>query len=198
MRKVTILHWRNKSCLCCPCFYTKEKIKKSCLAFFCSCWFLPLCLHTFKSWSFLSDPFTQVGSSWTLRKLTRLFPSGVGSGKESESLLLMPSVSHSFMSQYHTGQNNSPWKYNLFEVKKRIYRVSISWKYPETRTRKKEGATEWNSVFSGSPSETKAENWTKNRAGLTDLHFTNFTKEHKSIIISPLRSTWCWISLALF
>ena len=169
MLKVTILHWRNKTCLCCPCFYTKEKIKKkSCLAFFCSFWFPPLCLHTFKSWSFLSDPFTQVGSSWTLRKFSRFFPSGVASVKESESLLLMPSGSHSFMSQYHTGQNNSQWKYNLF--------------YPETRTRKKEGATEWNSVFSGSPSETKAENWTKNRAGLTDLHFTNFTKEHKSII----------------
>ena len=61
-------------------------------------------IPTLKSWSVLPDPFIQAGGSWTLRKFSRLFPSGVGSVEESESLLLMPSGSHSFTSQYHTGQ----------------------------------------------------------------------------------------------
>ena len=60
-------------------------------------------IPTLKSWSVLSIPFIQPGGSWTLRKFSSLFLSGVGNVKESESLLLMPSGSHS----YHTGQNNS-------------------------------------------------------------------------------------------
>ena len=59
-------------------------------------------IRTLKSWSVLSDPFIQAGGSWTLRKFSRLFPSGVGSVEESESLLLMPSGSHSILSKYHT------------------------------------------------------------------------------------------------
>ena len=67
--------------------------------------FILLCsfnIPTLKSWSVLSDPFIQAGGGLTLRKFSRLFPSGVGSVKESESLLLMSSGSHSTLSQYHT------------------------------------------------------------------------------------------------
>ena len=66
-------------------------------------------ISTLKSWSVLSIPFVQAGGSWTLRKFSSLFPSGVGNVEESEGLLLMPSGSHSFTSQYHTGLNNSRW-----------------------------------------------------------------------------------------
>ena len=59
-------------------------------------------MPTLKSWSVLTDPFNQVEGSWTLRKLGRLFPSREGCVTESESLLLMPSGSHSPLSQYHT------------------------------------------------------------------------------------------------
>ena len=184
--------------------------KKSNLASPVPAGLLPLCsesvfillssfdIPTLKSWSVLSDPFIQAGGSWTLRKFNRLFPSGEDSVKECESLLLMPPGSHSFLSQYHTGQNNSKWKLRFVLVEDAYLQSQYIMKISRASDKKKKGATEWNSVFSESPSETKAENWTKNRAGLTDLHFTNFIKEHKSLTISPLRSYWCWISLALF
>ena len=155
-------------------------------------------IPSLKSWSVLSDPFIQAGGSWTLRQFNRLFPSGEDSVKECESLLLMPPGSHSFSSQYHTGQKNSKWKLRFVLVEDAYLQSQYIVKISRDSDKKKEGATESNSLFRASPSETKAENWTKNRAGLTDLHFTNFTKEHKSIIISPLRRNWCWISLALF
>ena len=95
-------------------FTIKKITKKSNLAYLVPTGLLPLCsesvfilqssfdIPTLKSWSVLSDPFIQVGGSWTLRKFGRLSPSGEGSVKESESLLLMPSGSHSPLSQYHT------------------------------------------------------------------------------------------------
>ena len=198
---MTILYWRNKTCLCCPLIYNKKKIiKKSNLAFLALAGLPSLCyesvfillsslnIPTLKYRSVLSDPFISAGGSWTLRKFSSFFLSGVGSVEESESLLLMPPGSHSLLSQRHTGQNNSQWKIKFVLVEDAYLQSQHIVKISRDSDKKKEGATEWNSVFSGSPSETKAENWTKNRAGLTDLHFTNFTKEHKSIIISPLRS----------
>ena len=92
----------------------KNNQKKSNLAFPVPTGLLPLSsesvfillssfdIPTLKSWSVLSDPFIQVGGSWTLRKFGRLSPSWEGSVKESASLLLMPSGSHSPLSQYHT------------------------------------------------------------------------------------------------
>ena len=138
MLKITILYWTNKTCLCCPFIYNKKYMKKkrSNLAFLAPAGLLWLCfdsvfillssfnIPTLKSWSVLSIPFIQPGGSWTLRKFSSLFPSGVGSVEESESLLLMPSGSHSFTSQYHTGQNTA----NAYLQ---------SWKYPDTRTRKR-------------------------------------------------------------
>ena len=91
-------------------------------------------IPTLKSWSVLSIPFIQPGGSWTLRKFSSLFLSGVGNVKESESLLLMPSGSHSFTSQYHTSQNNSQWKKQFVLVEDAYLQ---SWKYPETRTRQR-------------------------------------------------------------
>ena len=116
---MTLLYWRNKTCLCCPLIYNKKKkvIQPSSP--------LPGCFHsaprafillssfnipTLKSRSALFDPFISAGGSWTLKKFSSLFLSGVGSVEESESLLLMPPGSHSLLSQYHTGQNNSQWK----------------------------------------------------------------------------------------
>ena len=64
-------------------------------------------IPTLKSRSVLSDPFISAGGSWTLRKFSSLFLSGVDSVEESESLLLMPPGSHSLLSQHHTGLNNS-------------------------------------------------------------------------------------------
>ena len=120
---MTILYWRNKTCLCCPLIYNKKKnIKKSNLAFLALAGLLSLCyesvfillsslnIPTLKYRSVLSDPFISAGGSWTLRKFSSLFLSGVGSVEESESLLLMPPGSHSLLSQRHTGQNNSQWK----------------------------------------------------------------------------------------
>ena len=84
----------------------KNNQKKSNLASPVPTGLLPLCsesvvnllssfdIPTLKSWSVLSDPFIQVGGSWKLRKFGRLSPSGDGSVKESESLLLMPSGIH--------------------------------------------------------------------------------------------------------
>ena len=194
---MTILYWRNKTCLCCPLIYNK---KKSNPAFLAPAGLLSLRsesafillssfnIPTLKSRSVLFDPFISAGGSWTLKKFSSLFLSGVGSVEESESLLLMPPGSHSLLSQRHTGQNNSQWKIKFVLVEDAYLQSQHIVKISRDSDKKKEGATEWNSVFSGSPSETKAGNWTKNRAGLTDLHFTNFTKEHKSIITSPLRS----------
>ena len=94
---------------------TIKKIqKKSNLAYPVPAGLLPLCsesvfillssfhIPTLKSWSVLSGPFIQPGGSWTLRKFGRLSPSGEGSVKESDSLLLMLSGSHSPLSKYHT------------------------------------------------------------------------------------------------
>ena len=95
-------------------FTIKKITKKSNLASPVPTGLLPLCsesvfillssfdILTLKSWSVLSDSFIQVGGSWTLKKFGRLSPSGEGRVKESESLLLMPSGSHSPLSQYHT------------------------------------------------------------------------------------------------
>ena len=122
-----MFYW-NKVCLCCPYIYNKKNIKKSNLASPVPAGLLPLCsesvfillssfnIPTLKSWSVLSDPFIQARGSWTLRKFNRLFPSGKDSVKECESLLLMPPGSHSFSSQYHTGQNNSKWKLRFILV----------------------------------------------------------------------------------
>ena len=202
-----------KACLCCPFICNnnnKNNKKKSNLASPVPAGLLPLCsesvfillssfdIPTLKSWSVLSDPFIQAGGSWTLRKFNRLFSSGKDSVNESESLLVMLQRSHSSMPQYHTGQNHFWWKLRFVSVEDACLQSQYIVKISRALDKKKKGATEWSSVFSGSPSETKAENWTKNRAGLTDLHSTNFTKEHKSIIITPLRSYWYWISLVLF
>ena len=104
----------NKACLCCPFITIKKIEKKSNLASPVPARLLPLCsesvfillssfdIPTLKSWSVLSDPFIQAGGSWTLRKFSRLFPSGEGSVKKRESLLLMLSGPHSTLSQYHT------------------------------------------------------------------------------------------------
>ena len=75
---------------------------------------------------------------------------------------------------------------------KSIYRE----KYPKSWIRKKR-AQDSETQSSVGLRQRCPENWTKNRTGLTGLHSTNFTKEHKSIIISLLRSYWYCISLAL-
>ena len=176
---MTILYWRNKTCLCCPLIYNKKNYKKSNLAFLALAGLLSLCyesvfillsslnIPTLKYRCVLSDPFISAGGSWTLRKFSSFFLSGVGSVEESESLLLMPPGSHSLLSQYHTGQNNSPWKIKFVLIEDAYLQSRYIVKISRDSDKKKEGAAEWNSVFSGSPSETKAGNWTKNRAGLT-------------------------------
>ena len=49
-----------------------------------------------KSWETLSDAVIHAGSSWTLGRFGRLFPSGEDSVEEGESLLLMFLGLHSF------------------------------------------------------------------------------------------------------
>ena len=159
---MTILYWRNKTCLCCPLIYNKKKkvIQPSSP--------LPGCFHsaprafillssfnipTVKSRSVLFVPFISTGGSWTLKKFSSLFLSGVGSVEESESLLLMPPGSHSLLSQYHTGQNNSQWKIKFVLVEDAYLQSQHIVKISRDSDKIKEDATEWNSVFSESPSE---------------------------------------------
>ena len=140
-------------------------------------------------------------SSWTLRKFSRLSPSGEVSVKK---VRVRCSCSESPIQLCHNTTPNLELKLakticseNYILVwkcasTKSIYRE----KYPESWTRKKR-AQDSETQSSVGLRHRCPENWTKNRAGLTDLHPTNFTKEHKSIIISPLRSYWYWISLVL-
>ena len=123
--------------------------KKSNLAFLAPAGLLSLCsdsvyilvssynIPTLKSWSVLSIPFIQPGGSWTLRKFSSLFPSGVETQRKVRVCSSCP------QGLIHLRHNTTPAKIilseknNLFQLKTRIYKVNISRKYPETRTRKK-------------------------------------------------------------
>ena len=160
-------------------------------------------IPTLKSWSVLSDPFIQTGGSWTLRNIWPFVPKWGGQREGKWEFAPHASrVSFNFVTIPHQINLELKWakiicseNYN-FVLKVRVCKVNISWKYPESWTRKKR-AQDSETQSSVGLRQRCPENWTKNRAGLTGLHSPNFTKEHKSIIISLLRSYWYWISLAL-
>ena len=122
-------------------------------------------IPTLKSRSVLFDPLISAGGSWTLKKFSSLFLSGVGSVEESESLLLIPPGSHSLLWQRHTGQNNSQWKIKFVLVEDAYLQSQHIVKISRDSDNKKRGcyrvklSLQWVSVWNEGRELNKESRW---------------------------------------